>query len=48
MLLILSGAFLLISAFFVTKIEILQNKIVKKPLDPNTAPRYMKYIPFWA
>lgn len=19
-----------------------------KPLDPNTAPRYMKYIPFWA
>jgi len=19
-----------------------------KPLDPTTAPRYMKYIPFWA
>ena len=19
-----------------------------KPLDPNTAPRYMRYIPYWA
>lgn len=23
-------------------------KGIIKPLDPNTAPRYMKYIPFWA
>ena len=24
------------------------DKGVIKPLDPHTAPRYMKYIPFWA
>ena len=24
------------------------DKKVIKPLDPDTAPRYMKYIPFWA
>ena len=24
------------------------NKKLIKPLDPNTAPRYMKYIPIWA
>lgn len=27
--------------------EAVELKIIK-PLDPNTAPRYMKYIPFWA
>lgn len=27
--------------------EAVEKKIIK-PLDPDTAPRYMKYIPFWA
>ena len=27
--------------------EAVTQKIIK-PLDPDTAPRYMKYIPFWA
>ena len=26
--------------------EVLKNKLIK-PIDPNTAPRYMKYIPIW-
>ena len=24
------------------------DKELIKPLDPDTAPRYMKYIPYWA
>ncbi|WP_251620172.1 ATP-binding protein [Odoribacter lunatus] len=27
--------------------EVLNNKLIR-PIDPNTAPRYMKYIPIWA
>ena len=27
--------------------EAVEQKIIK-PLDPTTAPRYMKYIPYWA
>lgn len=27
--------------------EAVEKKLIK-PLDPNTAPRYMKYIPTWA
>ncbi len=27
--------------------EVLKNKLIK-PIDPNTAPRYMKYIPIWS
>lgn len=26
--------------------EAVENKLIK-PLDPDTAPRYMKYIPVW-
>lgn len=37
-------------------LDILVNELIKdavdeklvKPLDPTTAPRYMKYIPIWA
>lgn len=27
--------------------EAVASRIIK-PLDPNTAPRYMKYLPYWA
>jgi hypothetical protein len=27
--------------------DTLEEKLIK-PVDENTAPRYMKYIPFWA
>ena len=27
--------------------DTMEAKLIK-PVDPNTAPRYMKYVPFWA